>query len=92
MKLQTKDYQLRHAAGKYWLLDMRQQGFAYRPPLCLNASGAFLWELLAKGMSRREAARQLAQAFGLAEKEALQDVDSFVQQFAGPPEENAVSD
>jgi hypothetical protein len=86
--LQTKNYQLRHAAGKYWLLAMEQPGFAYRQPVCLNESGAFLWELLAKGADRKEAAEQLAQEFGLAENEALQDVTDFIRQL----EENAASD
>jgi pilus assembly protein TadC len=88
MKLQTKDYQLRYAAGKYWLLAMSQQGFAYRRPIALNESGARLWKLLAEGLDRREAAGRLAEEYGLAENEALRDVDSFIRQL----EENTASD
>jgi hypothetical protein len=88
MKLQTQNYQLRHAAGKYWLLTMNQQGFDYHRPLALNESGAFLWELLAEGLGRREAAGRLAQEYGLTENEALQDVDAFIRQL----EENTASD
>jgi hypothetical protein len=78
--LQTQNYQLRHAAGKYWLLTMNQQGFDYRRPIALNETGAFLWELLAKGADRREAAGMLSQEFGLAESEAWQDVEDFIRQ------------
>lgn len=37
--MQKNRYQLRCAAGKYWLLDMEQDGETYRPPLMLNESG-----------------------------------------------------
>ena len=41
--MQKNRYQLRCAAGKYWLLDMEQDGETYRPPLMLNESGAYIF-------------------------------------------------
>lgn len=41
--MQKNKYQLRCAAGKYWLLDMEQDGEPYRPPLMLNESGAYIF-------------------------------------------------
>ena len=44
MPLESKSgrtlYQLRYAAGIYWLLDMSQPGYPYRKPLPLNEMGA----------------------------------------------------
>lgn len=40
--MQKNRYQLRCAAGKYWLLDMEQDGETYRPPLMLNERGLYL--------------------------------------------------
>ena len=35
-------YQLRHAAGRYWLLDMQQEGLVYHKPIELNECAAFI--------------------------------------------------
>jgi hypothetical protein len=71
------EYQLRRAAGKYWLLDMQQQGFDYHSPICLNESGAYLWQLYQTGCTREEIAGQLSREFGLGWEEALQDTNDF---------------
>ena len=42
-------YQLRYAAGIYWLLDMSQPGYPYRKPLPLNEMGASIWRMMEKG-------------------------------------------
>lgn len=39
-----RHYQLRHAAGRYWLLDMQQEGLDYRKPVVLNECAAFIWK------------------------------------------------
>jgi hypothetical protein len=80
MKMQGKGFQLRCAAGKYWLLDMEQKGFAYQPPRCLNESGAYLFALSQKGLSREAIACRLCSEFGLGQEEARQDVDGFFSQ------------
>jgi hypothetical protein len=71
------EYQLRRAAGKYWLLDM-QQGFDYHSPICLNESGAYLWQLYQKGCTREEIAGQLSREFELEWEEAWQDTNDFL--------------
>jgi hypothetical protein len=76
--MRWEDYQLRYAAGRYWLLDMRQRGSEYHRPLCFNESGAYLWELFAKGMTKEQIAAQLCEEFELEEGQALQDVEEFL--------------
>ena len=39
--MQKNRYQLRCAAGKYWLLDMEQDGETYRPPLMLYLQAVY---------------------------------------------------
>jgi hypothetical protein len=71
------DFQLRYAAGRYWLLDMRQQGLDYQRPICLNESGAYLWSLLRQGLDRDEIAGCLSVKYGIGLEEARQDADEF---------------
>ena len=41
-------YQIRHAAGQYWLLDMHQEVEDYKAPIVMNETGALIlqsfWE------------------------------------------------
>lgn len=75
-------YQLRYAAGLYWLLDMEQQGEEYRRPLPLNEVGAEIWKCLGKGMSVKEIADVLNRTYGVETKEAVSDVQQFCGQLA----------
>ena len=50
-------YQIRKAAGVYWLLDMEQSGIEGRGCVMLNESGALIWNLYARLGSVREVAR-----------------------------------
>ena len=53
MSITWDRYQIRHAAGIYWLLDMEQQGYPYEKPLPLNEMGAQIWEMMQKGLDRK---------------------------------------
>ena len=64
--MQKNRYQLRCAAGKYWLLDMEQDGETYRPPLMLNESGAYIFRQYMAGNT--------------ADKIAETDVMQFIRQ------------
>lgn len=78
--MKYKDYQLRHAAGMYWLLDMKQEGLTYKKPLCLNEGGAYIWERIQEGMSKEQIVQHLVAEFDLFEIDARQDVDLFYGQ------------
>ena len=51
-----KKYQLRKAAGIYWLMDMEQEGIPYRKPIPVNDTGADIWTLHEAGKSKDEIA------------------------------------
>ena len=83
MSKEAWGYQLRHAAGYYWLLDMRQAGIPYRPPLPINEIGADIWRLIAEqGMSREDAAKALSGEYGVAPSVLKNDIDAFLAQLA----------
>ena len=62
--MQKNKYQLRCAAGKYWLLDMEQDGEPYRPPLMLNESGAYIFRQYTAGNTADKIAEELATMYG----------------------------
>ncbi len=78
--MNCSDYQLRYAAGRYWLLNIRQRGFCYIRPLALNECGTQIWRMLRGGADRAQIADGLCEKYGLAREEALRDVESFLQQ------------
>ena len=60
LRMKTGAFVLRQAAGSYWLLDIRQPGYPYRPPLKLNESGAEIWRMLCEGKTEEEMASRLS--------------------------------
>ena len=74
------EYQLRRAAGLYWLLDMKQEGVPYKKPLPLNDGGAEIWNMLEKGMTQEEIVDSLICQYSVTKEEATQDVEQFVKQ------------
>lgn len=74
------DYQLREAAGRYWLLDMRQKGLKFKKPLCLNESGAYFWELIRQGKTKEQIICHLCDEFHLQQNEAKEDLEAFIEQ------------
>ncbi|MCM1568699.1 MAG: PqqD family protein [Roseburia sp.] len=72
-------YQLRYAAGQYWLLDMEQDGDCYREPICMNESGAFILEQYFLLGERTAVAQQMHERYGISVEQALADVEEFLQ-------------
>ena len=79
-KKNGRKFQLRHAAGLYWLLDMEQSDASYISPLPLNEGGAQILQMLAGGMSEDEVSGQLCEKYGIPPEEAQKDVHDFVMQ------------
>ena len=57
-------FQLRHAAGLYWLLDMEQDAGSYKKPLAMNEMGAEIFKLMQDGKTNL----QIAEILGLPEE------------------------
>ena len=77
IKEQCKQYQLRHAAGKYYLLDMEQPGMPYKRPMELNEIGAEIWQMMAEGCGVEQVVAQLAKEYDAEEVYIREDVLQF---------------
>lgn len=72
-------YQLRQAAGAYWLLDM-EQGEQYKKPFMLNGCGAYIYRAYISGMSEDEIMQAFAKEYGLSFSCAQSDVGQFMME------------
>ena len=75
-----KRYQLRYAAGLYWLLDMEQTGSTYKKPVTMNECGAYIWQNYIESVSEQEIASMLHARYGISSEEALEDIREFIKQ------------
>lgn len=71
-------WQLRHAAGSYWLLDMKQGPESRKSPLSLNQVGAELWNLFQQGAEEEAAVDMLCCQYQIDRDSALEDVRGFL--------------
>lgn len=73
-------YQLRYAAGQYWLLDMEQKGSPYKHPMNLNHIGAEIWERMVSGKQMEQIAQELADEYKVGVEEVRKDIADFKNQ------------
>lgn len=73
----SKQYKLRYAAGHFYLLDMKQPGVPYKPPLELNHIGAQIWQLMADDHSSEEIVHILADEYEVDKADIREDVLQF---------------
>lgn len=69
-------YQLRAAAGRYWLLDMDQMGVPFQKPILINRMGALIWTMVQDGKEDQIVSR-LCEEYQVSEENVAQDVDRF---------------
>jgi len=74
------DYQLRYAAGKFFLLYMKQKGIPYEKPLQLNGIAAELWDLFRTGSTEEQAVAVMVQKYGVSSEQIREDMRLFCRQ------------
>lgn len=72
-------YQLRHAGGKYFLLDMKQDPGRYLPPIAVNETAAMILNSIWDEGDPKAAAKMLSETYEIDEREALADVNAFLE-------------
>lgn len=72
-------FQLRYAAGLYWLLDMEQKGPDYIKPIAVNEVGAYIWSMLQE-KTKDEVIQALGDKYGIPVDEAKRDIEEFLEQ------------
>ena len=75
-------YQLRYAAGQYWLLDTLQEGVPYKRPLIMNEVGADIWRMVEQGYSRTQIVDVLSREYQISDEVVEQDLAQFLAQLA----------
>ena len=73
-------YQLRHAAGQYWLIDTWQEGVPYRRPLTMNEVGADIWQMMEQGCSQKQIVDVLSREYQTSREVVEQDLAQFQAQ------------
>ena len=73
-------YQLRCAAGLYWLTDTKQPFGSYSGPVPLNECGAEIWRMLESGVPEAEICGRLCEKYGIPPEQANSDVRDFTEQ------------
>lgn len=73
-------YQLRKAAGLYWLIDMEQSGGDWKEPVAVNESGAYIWRQYQRLKSETAVAEELSRESGVPVPEVLADIRCFLRQ------------
>jgi hypothetical protein len=76
----SSGYQLRSAAGMYWILDMEQEGVPYKKPLSLNEVGAGIYKMMEQGMEPIQIAEQLCSQYQVPRDMVLEDIEKFREQ------------
>ena len=72
-------YQLRHAGGKYWLLDLKQDPGRYRAPIAVNETAAMILNCIWDKGDPKAAAKVLSETYEIEPGEALADVNAFLE-------------
>lgn len=73
----VSQYQMRYAAGIYWLLDMNQDGVPYRKPLATNEVGARIWELTQQGYDDEVIVEMLSAEYQAERNMISEDIKHF---------------
>lgn len=71
-------YQLRYAAGRYWLLDTEQEGVPYKKPLSVNEVGADIWKMTQQGLDREQIVDALCLEYHAERDMVAADVEQFM--------------
>ncbi|MCH5340519.1 MAG: PqqD family protein [Acetatifactor sp.] len=75
-------YQLRYAAGQYWLLDTWQEGVPYKRPLTMNEVGADIWRMMEQGCSQKHIVDVLGREYQVSSEVVEKDLEQFLAQLA----------
>lgn len=75
-------YQLRYAAGLYWLLDTEQPGIPYKKPLSMNRIGADILRMMSKGFDQTQIIEALCEEYRMPRSVITADVEQFQLQLS----------
>lgn len=74
-----EDFMIRLIADKWVVIPMGERLTEFNSLINLNESGAFIWKLLKKEISKDEIINALRQEYDVDEKKASEDVEAFLR-------------
>ena len=74
-----KGFMLRTVAGKNIVVPIGQASVDFNGLINLNETGAFLWEILAKGCTYQDLVTALLGEYDVKEDIARRDIDAFLE-------------
>jgi methyltransferase-like protein len=74
-----EDFMIRHIADEWVVIPMGERLKEFNSLIKLNESGAFIWKILEKGVSKDEIIDALLEEFDADEKKASEDVEAFLR-------------
>ncbi len=74
-----KGFMLRSVADKHIVVPIGQASVDFNGLITLNETGAFLWEILAKGCTYDELLSALLKEYDVKEDEARNGIDAFLK-------------
>ena len=81
--MKIKDgFVLREVAGSYIVVAVGEAVKNFNGIINLNETGAFLWEILAKGATKEELVAKLLEEYDVDEKTATKDVGTFINKLS----------
>lgn len=73
------DFLLREVAGKQVVVPVGSAAGKFPGMLTLNATGAYLWQLLEQEQSRDSLAQAVCARYEVSPERALADIDAFIE-------------
>ncbi|HZJ78703.1 MAG TPA: PqqD family protein [Clostridia bacterium] len=74
-----KDFILRKVAGSYIIVATGRAAIDFTKVINLNETGAFLWSMLEKGVTKDEMVKNLLQEYNVSEEKATEDINVFIE-------------
>lgn len=78
MKIKN-DFILREVAGSYVVVPVNDRTMDFNGMINLNETGAFLFELLQKGVEKSELLSRMLEEYEVTAERAEADIDKFIQ-------------
>lgn len=75
----NENYIMQQIAGKYVIVPVGKEASDFHGMLSVNATGAYLWELLAQEQTLESLTQALTERYDVTSEQARTDVEEFIK-------------
>ena len=83
MSIDWESYQVHRVDDAYYLVDVRQTGENYRPPICISGSGAMICRAMIAGKTTDDIVEAFVEEYDILKNEAESDIEGFLEELDG---------